>query len=234
LSDRLENFAAEHPGATVYLAGPMSGLPEYNFPAFRAGARELRDDYRLTVLSPVEMDEAEGFDASHADAHIVPGDADWSTFLARDVKVVADADVRAVVVLDGWENSQGAALETQVAQRLGKPVYELATGRQVKYLSDVRPTSQENIAEEAVRLVQPGGDRHEQYGAPLEDFTRSAIIMSVILGHEVKPEQVPLLMIAVKLSRLVQTPQKRDSAVDVIGYALTYEDAMNDLDRPLK
>jgi nucleoside 2-deoxyribosyltransferase len=234
MDDTLLYFADTNPGATVYLAGPMSGIPEYNFPAFRAGARELRDDYRLTVLSPVEMDEAEGFDASHADAHIVPGDADWSTFLARDVKVVAGADVQAVVVLDGWENSQGSALETQVAQRLGKPVFELATGQQVKHLSDVRPASQENIAEEAVRLVQPGGDRHEQYGHPLDDFTRSALLMTAILGTEVRADQVPLLMMAVKISRICQTPTKRDSWVDIVGYALTGEMALAKLDTPLK
>jgi hypothetical protein len=42
----------------------------------------------------------------------------------------------------------------------------------------------------------------------------------VILGkHNITPEQVALCMVAVKLSRLVETPGHYDSYVDICGYA---------------
>lgn len=223
----------------VYVAGGMSGYPEHNFPAFRAAAKRLRA-MGHEVTSPVEMDEAEGFDAETAE-EVPPGSEQWSAFLARDVIVVASADVDAIVVLEGWEKSRGAALEVHVARELGKPIYRLDVDsfhgerdwslEPVKAPTSYQPPTDENVCEEAIRLVH--GDRGAAYGPPSEDFTRTAVIMSTILGMEVRPEQVPLLMIAVKLSRLVKSPEKRDSVADICGYALTYEDAMHDYGSPL-
>jgi hypothetical protein len=209
----------------------MSGYKEHNFPAFREAARQLRAR-GYDVISPAEMDEEQGFDVTTA-VDVVPGSADWAEFLARDVIVVASSEVEGVVVLEGWEKSRGAALEVHVARELGKPIYEMtgATLEPVKAPTKYHPPSDENVCEEAIRLVH--GDRGDAYGPPGEDFTRTAVIMSTILGVEVRPEQVPLLMIAVKLSRLVKSPQKRDSVSDICGYALTYEDAMNDYGSPL-
>jgi len=79
--------------------------------------------------------------------------------------------------------------------------------------------SDESILEEAQRLVH--GDRGENYGHPIEDFTRTGQMWAAILGlEEVTPEQVALCMIAVKISREVNRP-KRDNLVDIAGYAET-------------
>jgi hypothetical protein len=104
----------------VYLAGPMSGLPEHNFPEFKRAAITLRQR-GYEVVSPVEMDEDDGFDSVSAPG-VVAGSDVWSRFLARDVKIVADERIDAVVVLPGWEFSRGAQLEVHVARELGKPV----------------------------------------------------------------------------------------------------------------
>ena len=79
----------------------------------------------------------------------------------------------------------------------------------------------ESIAQEAHRIVL--GDRQEDYGPPLQDFDRTAALWAPILGCEVTAEQVALCMVQVKVSRLVNTPDHRDSIVDVAGYALTLD-----------
>lgn len=103
----------------LYLAGPMSSIPEHNFPAFRAAADDLRARGH-DVQSPAEMDEAEGFDPNSAD--VESGSVEWAAFLARDVALVADSAIEALAVLPGWEDSRGAVLEVHVARELGKPV----------------------------------------------------------------------------------------------------------------
>lgn len=74
--------------------------------------------------------------------------------------------------------------------------------------------------DEAMKLVH--GKRQDEYGHPLDDFSRTASLWTEILGHPVAPGQVALCMIAVKLSRLVNTPGHHDSIVDIAGYAETY------------
>lgn len=78
--------------------------------------------------------------------------------------------------------------------------------------------AQESILVEADRLVS--GARQNDYGHPSQDFARTAAMWTVILGVEVTAEQIPLCMIAVKISRLMNS-YKRDSAVDIAGYAKT-------------
>jgi len=76
----------------------------------------------------------------------------------------------------------------------------------------------ESILQEAERLVY--GDRQQSYAHPLPDMTRTGKLWAPLLGlEEVSAEQVALCMIALKLSRLCEN-YKRDSLVDVAGYAL--------------
>lgn len=118
----------------VYLAGPMSGIPQFNIPAFDEMAAELRA-HGHDVVSPAELDDPETRAVQMRSEHglmsdLPPGDT-WGMFLARDVKLLADDGIEAVVVLPGWSRSRGARLETFVASALGglsilywDPVYE--------------------------------------------------------------------------------------------------------------
>ena len=63
------------------------------------------------------------------------------------------------------------------------------------------------------------GDRQVDYGDASKNFARIARMWEVIFGHQVTLEQVHLAMIAVKMSRLVNTPEHQDSWIDIAGYA---------------
>lgn len=77
-------------------------------------------------------------------------------------------------------------------------------------------TKKESILQEADKIIH--GQRREDYGGPLESFTRIAALWSPILGVEVSPDQVALCMIGLKIARAMNGMQ-RDSLVDIAGYA---------------
>ena len=85
-----------------------------------------------------------------------------------------------------------------------------------------------SVLTEAEGLVH--GDRNASYGHPLDDFRRTAKMWGAILGVEIRPEQVGLCMIAVKLSRECHRP-KRDNLVGIAGYAETVEWVKNEMDK---
>jgi hypothetical protein len=62
------------------------------------------------------------------------------------------------------------------------------------------------------------GDRKRDYGLARENHQNIADMWSVILKTEVTPEQVVLCMMQVKMSRLINSPNHRDSWVDIAGY----------------
>lgn len=76
----------------------------------------------------------------------------------------------------------------------------------------------ESMLQKAERITT--GDRHEDYGHPAKDFARTAAMWSAILGHLVRMEDVPLMMIALKISREVHK-HKDDNYLDIAGYANT-------------
>ena len=86
----------------IYLSGPMSGLPEFNFPAFHAAAARLRAR-GLQVVNPAEINPG--------------GTLSWEECMRADIKALCDCT--ALALLPGWMNSRGAHLELHLAHRLG-------------------------------------------------------------------------------------------------------------------
>jgi hypothetical protein len=66
------------------------------------------------------------------------------------------------------------------------------------------------------------------YGERVENMTRVAKVFSGILGIEVRPDQVPLLMVGYKTVRASQTPDYEDNIKDVEGYAIMFREIIGD------
>lgn len=84
-------------------------------------------------------------------------------------------------------------------------------------------TERGDLLNEARELVT--GDRNNQYGEPLQDFQRTADMMSIMgfrfNGNAIEPHHTALILAIVKMSRITWNPNKRDSWVDLAGYAAT-------------
>lgn len=123
---------------SLYISGPMTGLPDFNFPAFDRVA-EFLTSAGFTPISPAEHDREvlrRSFDAGdtvYRFVHNVPG---YSTgdvqayqlgvgsvhdLLVWDIAQIVQVD--AIVLLPGWENSTGAAHERYVAEATNKRIF---------------------------------------------------------------------------------------------------------------
>lgn len=108
----------------VYLAGPMRGIPEFNFPAFFAAAEKLRSQGH-EVFNPAEKDnEKYGTDISKGNKEgredVAASQHGFSLreALGADLAwICAEAD--AIALLPGWRNSKGATAEHATAVALG-------------------------------------------------------------------------------------------------------------------
>lgn len=127
-----------------YLAGPMSGIPQFNFPTFFAAAENLRAS-GFDIVSPAEIDNEEDAGAALASPdgdltnHKHVSGKTWGDFLARDVKLVAD-DVQGIVLLPGWEESRGARLEAFLALTCGhKILYYMDDDHYGSYAVEANP-----------------------------------------------------------------------------------------------
>ena len=74
----------------------------------------------------------------------------------------------------------------------------------------------ESITDEATAIV--AGDRAADYGDVNESFARIAKLWSAYIGTNITPWDVAQMMILLKVSR-AKTSRKRDTLVDIIGYA---------------
>lgn len=95
----------------VFLSGPMSGIEDYNRPAFNEAAAQIRA-LGLTVFNPAEID---GGDTSQPRAY-------YMRRCLRELLEHSDA----LVSLPRWSGSKGAHLERHVAMEIGLPCYNLA------------------------------------------------------------------------------------------------------------
>lgn len=91
-----------------YIAGPMTGYPDHNYPAFHKAAAEMRA-LGWEVINPAE---------NHGGNTTLPRE----DYFRTDIPQLVTCD--AVLFLDGWQQSKGARLEFVVARACGVRVID--------------------------------------------------------------------------------------------------------------
>ena len=95
----------------VYIAGPMTGLPEYNYTAFNVVAMGLRFSGH-DVVNPVELGEKYGTaDEINSDP------VKLADLLLEELDALKTCD--AIYLLPGWQSSRGARNELKLALEKG-------------------------------------------------------------------------------------------------------------------
>jgi hypothetical protein len=93
----------------VYIAGPMTGLPDFNYPAFFKAEEQLQ----AAGYEPINPARADGRE----------GCSSWLDYMRAALRDVANAD--GIAYLPGWAESRGAALEKRIGDDLGLDVRPL-------------------------------------------------------------------------------------------------------------
>jgi len=89
----------------LYVAGPMTGIKNLNFPAFHAEAGRLRA-LGYEVVNPAEINS--------------DPNAKWADCMRADIPELLKCD--GIALLPGWQLSRGASLEHRIATDLGMTV----------------------------------------------------------------------------------------------------------------
>ena len=200
----------------LYIAGPMRGIAFFNYPMFDRVAEILRKAGN-EVISPADEDRKhDAFDPFANPEYRIP---DYCVFpnemdFVKTVRRCLDAVLRCdeIVLLPGWENSNGAVAELTLAMWLGKRVRHLKianngefywscywmglAGMAVKlrdhHIPEVAAQApvvvdeddEEDILDTAARITR--GDRNASYGPPDQDFRRTAGMWSALFGAKLQ------------------------------------------------
>ena len=145
-------------------------------------------------------------------------------------------EIKANDVMGVIDERDSVAIKQEIHEALEELEHEQADAEAERY--DTR----EGVLREAIDLIT--GDRNAVYGPPTIDFKRTAKALSAlgfrfvyadseigVMPLELDAHHVAMIMIQLKLSRLMWSPGKRDSWVDIAGYAgCGYECAEEEFD----
>lgn len=147
---------------TIYIAGPMRGCHNYNFPAFDEAAARFREA-GYEVVSPADLDRiVDGFDPIIGRKPHPDFEPCFETCMARDLAAVVKCDV--IALLPGWETSEGAKIELSVGIAMGKIIIDSrqsATAALVpispsaKLPTDLNPKDKIGRSKPPIELIPP-------------------------------------------------------------------------------
>ncbi|ECV1779752.1 DUF4406 domain-containing protein [Salmonella enterica subsp. enterica serovar Thompson] len=158
----------------IYIAGPMTGYPDYNRAAFNAKASELMAEGHI-VLNPA----------------VLPGGLCQSEYMDICLAMVRSAD--AIYLLNRWEDSVGARAEHALAEKLGLTViYESPTNIECQ----VAPHIYRELVN-ALRDIAAVYHGTEQ----LRERLAHTISYYLSLSHEYKLRQKVMIKFIMRLSK---------------------------------
>ena len=99
--------------AIIYIAGPMTGIPEYNKPAFEAATIRIKEMWKGTALPTTVINPARNYGGYQGLTH-----ARYMRYSIHQLLIVD-----AVYMLNNWELSEGATTEHTIAKSLGLDIY---------------------------------------------------------------------------------------------------------------
>lgn len=89
-----------------YISGPMTGIKDYNRPAFMEAEEFLRRaDGSAAITNPATLFDGDGIER------------EWRDYMIGDLAALLKCN--AIVLLRGWKESRGARLEQRIADDLG-------------------------------------------------------------------------------------------------------------------
>jgi len=94
----------------VYVSGPITNTPNH-IKEFREAVEFLKYDGHK-VLDPLTITPSKV---------ILSEDKEWVYYMKESIKLLMDAD--AIYMLDGWQQSKGATVEHDLAEKLSIPIY---------------------------------------------------------------------------------------------------------------
>lgn len=121
----------------IYLAGPMRGLPFFNFPEFDKAAKALRAQGH-EVFSPAEHDRGKhgpnfGTDNPHGSEELAGMTDGFKIREAMEADLTwICRNAEAIAILPGWKKSRGATAEKECAVAIGIEVFYLDPGDNYK------------------------------------------------------------------------------------------------------
>lgn len=95
-----------------YLAGKMTGLPNFGYDVFEEACKDLRS-IGLEISSPHEKE--------HHESVVARGKRPYAYYLAHGLMLLMKCD--AIILMRNWSDSHGAKIELNAALDLNKSVF---------------------------------------------------------------------------------------------------------------
>lgn len=203
----------------IYLAGPMTGIPEFNFPAFDEAKRVLKS-HGWEPVSPADIDREEfGFDTEGKTGDEMIDPQLRRRIAVRDIRAISECD--SIYMLEGWQDSKGALAELAFAEWLKLEIIFQVDSDAADFFGDT-VAQPDGILQTAIEITS--GDRRRDYDKATPNHVRISRLWNAYLKSRRHPEKeistsdAAFMMILLKIARGAYTPT-RDTAVDIAGYA---------------